>query len=55
VPIPGTKRRKYLEENIGAATVTLTAEDINRINAVAPQGIAAGDLYPVQNMSALNR
>ena len=55
VPIPGTKRRKYLEENIGAATVTLTAEDINRINAVAPQGIAAGDRYPAQNMSALNR
>ncbi|MCL1495088.1 MAG: aldo/keto reductase [Pseudanabaena sp. Salubria-1] len=55
VPIPGTKRRKYLEENIGAATVTLTAEDIHRINAVAPQGIAAGDRYPVQNMSALNR
>jgi aryl-alcohol dehydrogenase-like predicted oxidoreductase len=55
VPIPGTKRRKYLEENIGAATVTLTAEDINRISAVAPQGIAAGDRYPVQSMSALNR
>jgi aryl-alcohol dehydrogenase-like predicted oxidoreductase len=55
VPIPGTKRRKYLEENIGAVTVTLTAEDINRINAVAPQGIAAGDRYPAQNMSALNR
>ena len=55
VPIPGTKRRKYLEENIGAATVTLTAEDIHRINAVALQGIAAGDRYPAQNMSALNR
>lgn len=55
VPIPGTKRRKYLEENIGAATVTLTAEDIHRINAVAPQGIAAGDRYPAQNMSSLNR
>ena len=55
VPIPGTKRCKYLEENIGAATVTLTAEDIHRINAVAPQGIAAGDRYPAQNMSALNR
>ena len=55
VPIPGTKRRKYLEENIGAATVTLTAEEIHRINAVAPQGIAAGERYPVQSMSALNR
>jgi hypothetical protein len=35
--------------------VTLTAEDIHRINAVALQGIAAGDRYPAQNMSALNR
>ncbi|NUN65260.1 aldo/keto reductase [Pseudanabaena biceps] len=55
VPIPGTKRRKYLEENIGAATVTLTDEDINRINVVAPQGVAVGDRYPAQNMSSLNR
>ncbi|WP_103670269.1 aldo/keto reductase [Pseudanabaena sp. BC1403] len=55
VPIPGTKRRTYLEENIGAATVTLTPEDLSRIDAVAPQGIAAGDRYPAQNMSALNR
>lgn len=55
VPIPGTKRRSYLEENVGATNVTLTAEDLNRINAVAPQGIAAGDRYPAQSMSALNR
>ena len=55
VPIPGTKRRSYLEENVGATDVTLTAEDLNRINAVAPQGIAAGDRYPAQSMSALNR
>ncbi|CAN1211607.1 aldo/keto reductase [Tumidithrix helvetica PCC 7403] len=55
VPIPGTKRRTYLEENIGAATVTLTAEDLSRIDAVAPQGVAAGDRYPAQNMSSLNR
>ncbi|TYQ27825.1 aldo/keto reductase [Pseudanabaena sp. UWO311] len=55
VPIPGTKRRTYLEENIGATTVTLTPEDLNRIDAVAPQGIAAGDRYPAQNMSSLNR
>ena len=55
VPIPGTKRRTYLEENIGAAIVTLTPEDLSRIDAVAPQGIAAGDRYPAQNMSALNR
>jgi aryl-alcohol dehydrogenase-like predicted oxidoreductase len=55
VPIPGTKRRTYLEENIGAANVTLTAEDINRINAVAPQGIAAGDRYPAQTMGTVDR
>jgi aryl-alcohol dehydrogenase-like predicted oxidoreductase len=55
VPIPGTKRRSYLEENVGATNVTLTAEDLSRINAVAPQGIAAGDRYPAQSMSALNR
>ena len=55
VPIPGTKRRTYLEENIGATTVTLTPEDLSRIAAVAPQGIAAGDRYPAQNMSSLNR
>jgi aryl-alcohol dehydrogenase-like predicted oxidoreductase len=55
VPIPGTKRRTYLEENIGAVTVNLTPEDLSRIDAVAPQGIAAGDRYPAQNMSSLNR
>ena len=55
VPIPGTKRRRYLEENVGATNVTLTAEDLSRINAVAPLGIAAGDRYPAQSMSALNR
>jgi aryl-alcohol dehydrogenase-like predicted oxidoreductase len=55
VPIPGTKRRTYLEENIGATDVNLTDEDLSRINAVAPQGIASGDRYPAQSMSALNR
>ena len=55
VPIPGTKRRTYLEENIGATTFTLTIEDLCRIDAVAPKGIAAGDRYPAQNMSSLNR
>lgn len=55
VPIPGTKRRTYLQENIGATNVTLTSEDINRINSVAPQGIAAGDRYAIQSMSSVNR
>lgn len=55
VPIPGTKRRTYLEENVAAATVTLTAEDLSRINAVAPQGVAAGDRYPAQTIGTVNR
>jgi len=55
VPIPGTKRRSYLEENLAATNVTLTAEDLSRIDAVAPKGVAAGERYPAQNMSALNR
>ncbi len=45
VPIPGTKRRRYLEENIGALDVTLTAEDLAAIEAVAPKDVAAGERY----------
>ncbi len=55
VPIPGTKRRAYLEENVGATAITLTAEDLRRIEEVAPKGIAAGDRYPAQTMSTINR
>jgi aryl-alcohol dehydrogenase-like predicted oxidoreductase len=55
VPIPGTKRRTYLQENIGAVSVILTSEDLNRINAVAPQGVAAGDSYATQSMTTVNR
>jgi aryl-alcohol dehydrogenase-like predicted oxidoreductase len=46
VPIPGTKRRKYLEENVGALSVRLTPEDLRRIDEVFPYGIAAGLRYP---------
>jgi len=53
VPIPGTKRRAYLEENAAAVDITLTAEELARINAVAPQGVAVGDRYP--DMSTVNR
>ena len=53
VPIPGTKRRKYLEENIAAVDVVLSEEDLKRIDAVAPMGVAEGDRYP--NMSSVNR
>lgn len=55
VPIPGTKRRKYLEENVAALQVQLTAEDLRRIDEIAPKGIAAGDRYPEAAMKAVNR
>src|SRR5882672_11171497 len=45
IPIPGTKRRKYLEENAGADSVKLTPADLKRIDEVAPQGAAAGHRY----------
>jgi len=53
VPIPGTKKRTYLEENAGAATVQLTKEELVRIDEAAPQGAAAGPRYA--DMSAINR
>jgi aryl-alcohol dehydrogenase-like predicted oxidoreductase len=46
VPIPGTKRRSYLEENAGAAAVELTAEDLTRLDGIAPPGVAEGGRYP---------
>jgi aryl-alcohol dehydrogenase-like predicted oxidoreductase len=54
VPIPGTKRRSYLEENIAATEITLTAQELSRIEAVAPKGIAVGSRYAQQQMKALN-
>ena len=55
VPIPGTKRRKYLEENAGAADVALTDEDLARIGEVMPRGSAAGERYPEEQMRAVGR
>lgn len=55
VPIPGTKRRKYLEENVGALDIKLTAEDLRRIDEIAPKGVAAGARYPEAAMKAVNR
>jgi aryl-alcohol dehydrogenase-like predicted oxidoreductase len=52
VPIPGTKRVSYLEENAAAAEVTLTTDDLARIDEVAPVGVTAGDRYP--DMSPIN-
>src|ERR1700730_8777784 len=54
VPIPGTKRREYLEENVGALDVKLTKEDVRRIDDVLPTGAAAGLRYPEQMMKAVN-
>ena len=55
VPIPGTKRRTYLEENVRAVDVVLTSADLARIDEVAPRGIAAGDRYAPQGMRAVNQ
>jgi aryl-alcohol dehydrogenase-like predicted oxidoreductase len=53
VPIPGTKRRTYLEENVAAAEIMLTAKDLRRIEDVAPKGTIVGERYP--DMSSVNR
>ena len=52
VPIPGTKRRQYLEENVGAADVQLTQGELERIESAFPNGATAGDRYP--DMSTVN-
>src|SRR5215216_3848706 len=53
VPIPGTKRRKYLEENVAAVEITLTDEELKRIDEAAPKGAASGERY--SDMSTVNR
>jgi aryl-alcohol dehydrogenase-like predicted oxidoreductase len=55
VPIPGTKRRQYLEENVGAINVTLTRADLERIDEIAPKGAAAGDRYAPESMKLLGK
>ena len=55
VPIPGTKHRKYLEENVGALKVELTSEDLQRINEVFPYGAASGMRYPEHMMEKVNQ
>ena len=55
VPIPGTKRRNYLEQNLAASDIELTRDDLARINAAAPRGATAGERYPAAYMGALNR
>jgi len=55
VPIPGTKRRRYLEDNIGALDVTLTDDDRARIDRILPPGAATGTRYAAPQMASLGR
>ncbi len=55
VPIPGTKRRKYLDENIQALNVTLSPTDLDAINATAPKGSFVGERYPPSGMAVVGR
>ena len=55
VPIPGTKRRKYLEENVGAVEVRLTLQDLRRMDEAFPRGSAAGPRYPEQSIKSVNQ
>ena len=55
VPIPGTKRRSYLEQNVDALTVELSAEDLARLNEIMAPGAASGTRYAAPQMQALNR
>ena len=54
VPIPGTKQRARLEENAAAAAIVLTTDDLARIDAIAPKGVAHGERYPASMMRFVN-
>jgi aryl-alcohol dehydrogenase-like predicted oxidoreductase len=53
VPIPGTKRRTYLDQNLGALDITLTPADLRKIDEVLPRGVAVGARYPEEYMNRL--
>ncbi len=55
VPIPGTKRRKYLEDNVAAIDLKLTQSDLDQIDEVFPPDAAAGKRYPDHMMASVNR
>ena len=55
VPIPGTKRVKYLDENIGALDVKLSGDDLKRLDEILPPGAAAGERYHARGMETVNR
>ena len=54
VPIPGTKRRKYLEDNLGALDIDLSAADLARIDEILPPGAAQGTRYPDASMASID-
>lgn len=54
VAIPGTKRRRYLEENVGASDITLTGDDLAAIDAVSPRGVASGERYNERDLRKVN-
>jgi len=54
VPIPGAKSRQHLEENVGAAGIAITAEDLAEVDRIAPPGAACGTRYPAGQMHRLN-
>jgi aryl-alcohol dehydrogenase-like predicted oxidoreductase len=54
VPIPGTKRRAFLEENVGAVNLWLTPEELREIDRIAPKGVAAGARYAEGGMQTVN-
>jgi aryl-alcohol dehydrogenase-like predicted oxidoreductase len=54
VPIPGTKHRKYLEDNVAAVEIKLSADDLRRIEEIFPAGVAAGQRYPEHMMAIVN-
>ena len=55
VPIPGTKRVSYLEENVGAADIDVTAEQLRRLDELFPPGAVAGERYAESGMASVER
>ncbi|MBE9583091.1 aldo/keto reductase [Mucilaginibacter sp. JRF] len=55
VPIPGTKRVKYVEQNIAAADIVLTTDELNRLEAIVPLGASTGDRYDASSMTGIDR
>ena len=54
IPIPGTKRQRYLEENASAASLPISAADLAELDALFPIGSAAGTRYPADSMKLLD-